>query len=226
MFLKVEGLKKIFNNTIILENINFSIDRGESVVILGENGAGKTTLLDTLVGITLPSDGEILLNGEKITKANKKKIGYVPVDPFLYDYLSGIENLEIVSDLYAIDNSRKKIKDTLDMIGLSSKDSIKLVKNYSSGMKQKLSIGMAILNAPDLLILDEPFNALDVKITFSIKEFLNNYRNTGKSILFTTHLFDTAINLADKALLLKDGIIKEQFMLEENSDIGSLEIWF
>ena len=156
--LEVKGLTKKFKNQIAVNNVSISIREGSVYGLLGPNGAGKSTILKMITGIMKPSSGEILFEDHLWTRKDLKDIGALIEEPAIYPNLTAKENLEVASTLYGL--PKKRVEEVLDIIGLRQVGK-KKVRNFSLGMKQRLGLGMAIINNPKLLILDEPTNGLD-----------------------------------------------------------------
>lgn len=219
IILATKRLTKKYGDTAVVEEVSLNVKKGRIYGLLGRNGAGKTTIMKMVLGLISISSGEVEIFGEKV-KGNEKKIfsriGSIIETPSFYSYLTGTENLEIFSRLRGT-VKRNAVKSALEIVGLSYKDS-KAFSSYSLGMKQRLGIANAILNDPEILILDEPTNGLDPVGIVEIRNFLQQLcHEQGKTIIISSHI------LSEMALLVDDiGIINEGHLLKEIS-ISELE---
>ena len=210
--LEVKGLTKIYSNKkVAAKDIYLTINKGEIFGFLGHNGAGKTTTLKCIVGLLNYAHGDIIFEGSNIKTLGtnyKKNIAYIPDNPDLYLYLTGLQYLNFICDINDISkqNRQKDIKKYSDMFGISEnlKD---LIQSYSHGMKQKLAIISALIRHPKLLILDEPFVGLDPKAAYDVKEVLKKMCDEGCSVFFSTHVLEVAEKLCDKIAIIKNGEI-------------------
>ena len=225
--LEVKNINKFFGKKQILKDISFDIEEGEILGFVGPNGSGKTTTIKIILGLQKASSGEVYINGDNI-KGNFenaiRKVGAIVESPDMYMYLSGLENLKLVANYYNI--SHNEIERVVEFVGL--KDRIKdKVSKYSLGMRQRLGIAQAILNKPNLLIVDEPTNGLDPS---GIIEFRNMLKELAKkekmSIFISSHNLAEIENICDKVLLLKEGKIVSSDVLKEveNKDKYKIEL--
>ena len=225
--LKISNFTKKYDKTIAVDNLSLHIQKGEIYGFIGHNGAGKTTTLKCVVGILNFDDGEILINGNSI-KDNplecKKDIAYIPDNPDLYDYMTGIQYLNFVSDIFNVDTDiRKQRIDSLAST-FEIKDKLNdLISSYSHGMKQKLAIIAAWIHEPKLIIMDEPFVGLDPKAAFSLKEMMRDVCDKGGAIFFSTHVLEVAEKLCDKIAIIKNGKLIKSGTMEEVKGDDSLE---
>lgn len=225
--LEVKNIDKFFGKKQILKDISFDIEEGEILGFVGPNGSGKTTTIKIILGLQQASRGEVFINGNNIKDNYEnaiRKIGAIVESPDMYMYLSGLENLKLVANYYNI--SHNEIERVVEFVGL--KDRIKdKVSKYSLGMRQRLGIAQAILNKPNLLIVDEPTNGLDPS---GIIEFRNMLKELAKkekmSIFISSHNLAEIENICDKVLLLKEGKIVSSDVLKEveNNDKYKLEL--
>jgi len=193
-------VEKIFGRFKALKGLNFRIKKGERVAILGPNGSGKTTTVRLISGQIKPTSGTVSVFGKKrIDEDVKKRMGIVSHNPFLYDDLSAYENLKFFAKLYGV--GEEKIRELLEEFGLWERRH-DLVRNYSRGMKQRLSIARALLNNPELLILDEPTTGLDVEGRERLFGWMKGFNST---LIFTTHNFSEAERLCRRIMILKEG---------------------
>lgn len=207
--LTIKNLTKRYGNKAAVDDLTLHIAPGEIYGFIGHNGAGKTTTIKACCGIISFDDGEILVDGVSI-KTNpiecKKKLAYIPDNPDLYDFLSGIKYLNFVADIYGIPKGERNslIKKYADMFELT--DSLAdPISNYSHGMKQKLAIISALIRKPKLMILDEPFVGLDPKASHILKEIMAELCRNGGAIFFSTHVLEVAEKLCTKVAIIKDG---------------------
>ncbi|MBP3697120.1 MAG: ABC transporter ATP-binding protein [Clostridia bacterium] len=207
--LTIKNLTKRYGNKAAVDDLTLHIAPGEIYGFIGHNGAGKTTTIKACCGIIGFDDGEILVDGVSI-KTNpiecKKKLAYIPDNPDLYDFLSGIKYLNFVADIYGIPKGERNslIKKYADMFELT--DSLAdPTSNYSHGMKQKLAIISALIRKPKLMILDEPFVGLDPKASHILKEIMAELCRNGGAIFFSTHVLEVAEKLCTKVAIIKDG---------------------
>lgn len=193
-YLQITNLTKSYGETIILDNVNLSIDSGEIVGLLGRNGAGKSTLMKCIVGLVRKDYGKIKFNG-----VVSNKFGYLIEYPAFYPNLSAYDNLKIFASILNVCD--KRIKDVIDIVGLT-KHGDKIFANYSLGMKQRLGLGRVLLTDPDLLILDEPFNGLDPSGVIEIRGLLKELAKSGKSILISSHNLPEIERIVDQINLI------------------------
>lgn len=203
--LKCTKLKKQIKSKILVDDISFSINKGDVVGFIGPNGAGKSTIIKLILGLMKLSSGNVEINGYDIEKNFVKaieKVGAIVENPDLYMYLSGYDNLKITANYYK-NISQNRIEDVIKIIGLEKQIKDK-VSTYSLGMKQRLAIGEAIINQPELLILDEPTNGLDIE---GIIELIKKLSQQGMAILISSHNLTEIDNLCNRIIAIKDGKI-------------------
>ncbi len=210
--LKINNLTKTYPGTDKgVKDLSLQIAPGDIYAFIGHNGAGKTTTLKSVVGIHGFDDGEIFIDGislkENMTEC-KKRFAYIPDNPDLYEYLTGIQYLNFVADVFAIDveTRREKIGELSERFGISEALG-DLIGSYSHGMKQKLALVSAFLHSPRLLILDEPFVGLDPKAAFVLKEEMKKLCDAGGAVFFSTHVLDVAERLCNKVSIIKSGVL-------------------
>ena len=202
----LEGIYKRFGYRNILENINFSIQSGEFVVMLGNNGVGKSTLLKVISSLMKPTHGKIFYKGKDQRETLMlwlSKMGYISEETRLYGDLSSIENLRLYGTFYEINNLNLRISDILSEIDLIDFANIP-IRNFSSGMKKRLMIAKLMLYDPEILLLDEPYTGLDVKSKKWFRKYLEKFHNKGGTILMVTHQFEQGMELANRVLVLKN----------------------
>ena len=212
--LEIKGLKKRFKAKEVLKNLNFSINEGEIVCLLGNNGAGKTTLINCILRMIQADAGSILLDGRDIfTYKNKEYFSRVNAllesSVNVYDYLTGWQNIEYFSGLLNIDSGNEKIKTYISLFELEEVIH-EAVGTYSRGMRQKLALLIALMSSPKLLLLDEPTLGLDIQSKLSVIQILNTIIKTEKiAVLLTSHQMDVVQKLQSRILILKDGVVHE-----------------
>ncbi len=194
---------------VSLKNCSLTVYKGETFGLLGPNGAGKTTLLKLLLGIIRPSSGRGLLLGEPLgDRSVKQYIGYLPENPYLYDYLTGWEFLQLAAGLFQIPQSvqRQRIPQLLELVGLSQADARKkLLRRYSKGMLQRVGMAQALINEPDLVFLDEPMSGLDPVGRYQMREIILALKAAGKTIFFNSHILSEVEQICDRIAILAQG---------------------
>jgi len=219
--LRLENVSKSYNsgNVKAVDNVSFEVKPGEIFGFLGPNGAGKTTTLKMIVGLLKPDEGNVFINGLDFQEHSlevKKMISYVPDNHEVYERLTGIEYLNFMGDMYGIskDVRSKKTNEYLELFELKDAAS-DLIKSYSHGMKQKIVLIGALLNDPEIFILDEPLVGLDPKSAFKLKELMRERCNAGKSVFFSTHVLEVAEKLCDRIAIIRKGKIISCGTMEE-----------
>ncbi len=194
---------------VSLKNCSLTVYKGETFGLLGPNGAGKTTLLKLLLGIIHPTSGRGLLLGKPIgDRSVKQQLGYLPENPYLYDYLTGWEFLQLAAGLFQIPQSvqRQRIPQLLELVGLSQADARKkLLRRYSKGMLQRVGMAQALINEPDLVFLDEPMSGLDPVGRYQMREIILALKAAGKTIFFNSHVLSEVEQICDRIAILAQG---------------------
>ena len=202
-----------------LKNCSLSIYRGETFGLLGPNGAGKTTLLKTLLGITRPSSGKAVIFGKPIgDRTVKQKIGYLPENAYLYDFLTAWEFLEFIAGLFQLPKSqhKKRIIELLDLVGLAQSTARKKkLKQYSKGMLQRVGLAQALINDPEIVFLDEPMSGLDPMGRYRMREIVLSLKQQGKTIFFNSHVLSDIEQICDRIAFLALGELICQGSLDE-----------
>ena len=209
-------LKKVYRagfwlnqKVVSLKGCTLKVQKGETFGLLGPNGAGKTTLLKTLLGVTRPTSGRGWLLGEPLgDRAVKQRIGYLPENPYFYDYLTGWEILKFTAGLFRIPRSvqRQRIPALLDLVGLAqSAARKKQLRQYSKGMLQRIGMAQALINDPELVFLDEPMSGLDPLGRRQIREIILSLKNSGKTIFFNSHVLSDVEIICDRVAILARG---------------------
>lgn len=207
--LKIENLSKSFGSKKAVDNLSLHIKKGQIYGFIGHNGAGKTTTLKASAGILQFDQGDIFIDGKSIKKQPiecKKIMAYIPDNPDLYEYLTGIKYLNFIADIYGVNqlDRQERIKKYSEMFEIA--DSLKEpISAYSHGMKQKLAIISALIHDPKLLIMDEPFVGLDPKASHLLKELMHDLCQAGGAIFFSTHVLEVAEKLCDQIAIIKKG---------------------
>jgi len=225
--LKIDHLTKLYGDKKAVDDLTLHILPGEIYGFIGHNGAGKTTTLKSVVGI-LPFDkGEITIDGISV-KQNplvcKKLLAYIPDNPDLYDYMTGMKYLNFIADIFEIPTELRKerIEKYAALFELTG-DLNSSIASYSHGMKQKLAIISAWLHAPRLILMDEPFVGLDPKASHTLKGMMKEHCENGGAIFFSTHVLEVAEKLCDKIAIIKGGSLIKAGTMEEVKGDESLE---
>lgn len=225
--LKIEHLTKIYGSKKAVDDLSLHIAPGEIYGFIGHNGAGKTTTLKSVVGILQFEQGEIYINGKSIRKnplACKRELAYIPDNPDLYEYMTGLKYLNFIADVFGIDFAlrQQRIAYYANLFELTN-DLAQPIAAYSHGMKQKLAIIAAWLHEPRLIIMDEPFVGLDPKAAHLLKGLMREVCNNGGAIFFSTHVLEVAEKLCDKVAIIKNGRLIRSGTMEEVKGDDSLE---
>ena len=225
--LKIEHLTKRYGEKKAVDDLSLHIAPGEICAFIGHNGAGKTTAIKSACGILQFDAGEIYVGGISIKKdplACKNQLAYLPDNPDLYDFMTGIGYLNFIADIFGVSAAARdeRIHRFADMLGLEQ-DLARPISAYSHGMKQKLAIIGALIHAPRLILMDEPFVGLDPKATHQLKELMREMCREGCAIFFSTHVLDVAEKLCDKVAIIKDGKLIRAGGMDEVKGDTSLE---
>ena len=225
--LKIEHLTKTYGEKKAVDDLNLHIKPGEIYGFIGHNGAGKTTTLKSVVGILQFDQGEILIDGKSVRTAPldcKRDIAYIPDNPDLYDYMTGIKYLNFIADIFKVSAADRqvRIRKYADLFELTA-DLAQPIAAYSHGMKQKLAIIAAWLHQPKLIIMDEPFVGLDPKASHLLKGMMRDVCDGGGAIFFSTHVLEVAEKLCDKVAIIKGGKLVRSGTMEEVKGDDSLE---
>lgn len=228
--LRIENVTKIYGDKKAVDQLSLHIQPGELYAFIGHNGAGKTTTIKACCGILQFDEGEIYIDGVSIKEdplTCKKKIAYIPDNPDLYDFMSGIQFLNFVADVFEVPAKvrQERIRRYADMLELTG-DLAQPISAYSHGMKQKLAIISALIHEPKLLIMDEPFVGLDPKASHLLKQLMRQICDQGGAIFFSTHVLEVAEKLCDKVAIIKDGKLIRSGSMDEVKGDTSLESVF
>ena len=225
--LKIEHLTKAYGEKKAVDDLNLHIAPGEIYGFIGHNGAGKTTTLKSVAGILQFDAGEITIDGISI-KENplecKRRFAYIPDNPDLYDYMTGIKYLNFIADIFGVGANERQacIRKYADAFELTA-HLAQPIAAYSHGMKQKLAIIAAWLHEPNLILMDEPFVGLDPKASHLLKKMMRQVCNEGGAIFFSTHVLEVAEKLCDKVAIIKSGRLIRSGTMEEVKGDESLE---
>ena len=225
--LKIEHLTKRYGAKAAVDDLSLHIRPGEIYGFIGHNGAGKTTTIKSCCGILAFDEGEIFVNGTSIKQnpiACKQMMAYIPDNPDLYEFLSGVKYLNFVADMYGVGKAEReeRIAKYADLFELTD-DLAQPVSAYSHGMKQKLAIISALIHEPKLVIMDEPFVGLDPKASHIVKGLMRDICDAGGAIFFSTHVLEVAEKLCDRVAIIRQGKLVANGTLEEVSGDASLE---
>ncbi|SDB85546.1 ABC transporter ATP-binding protein [Shouchella lonarensis] len=208
--LSVENVFKTIEEKSIIHDLCLNIQAGDNVALIGPNGAGKTTTMKMIMGLLSMDKGRITMDGFSVRNQRKQYlnlVGYVPDEPFFYEELKGEEFLRFTADLWGeelyVDNENL-INETIDSLDMRRFLGEK-IHTYSLGMKKKLSLLIALIHQPKLLVMDEPFNGLDPMTVYAIKDYMKRYVNKGNAVLISTHMLDAAEHFCTHVAILKDG---------------------
>lgn len=217
--IEVRNLRKEYETTIALEDISFSVEKGEILGLLGSNGAGKSTTMKTLAGILRPTSGDVFIAGHDVirhTLESKKMRGYMPEFPILYENLTGYEFLFFIGRL--LDMDEEIINERIDQYSEAmelEQHLHSLIGTYSKGTRQKITFIMAIMNNPPVLLLDEPTSGLDPRFTRLLKDWILSYHNQGTSILLSTHITAVAEDVCDRVAIIHRGRIRSMGLIND-----------
>jgi ABC-2 type transport system ATP-binding protein len=223
--LQATSLSKSFGSTRAVDGISFAMDKGEILGLLGPNGSGKSTTMKMTLGILKPDSGSIVVGGIDAIKdpvGVKKIVGYVPETPQTYEFLTGLEYLDFIADMYDIPHEERKgrISQFLEGLQMTGHEN-EMIGGYSQGMKQKIAIIAALMHRPRILVMDEALNGLDPRSAKLVKDLLRNLANEGVSVLFSTHVLEIAEALCDDVAIMYQGkIVANGNMADLRSQAG------
>ena len=228
--LKIEHLTKIYGEKKAVDDLSLHIQGGEIYGFIGHNGAGKTTTIKACCGILQQDSGEIFVDGISMRRdplVCKAKLAYIPDNPDLYDYMTGIQYLNFVADIFGVGQQERqdRIRQFSQMFELTN-DLAQPVSAYSHGMKQKLAIISALIHEPRLMILDEPFVGLDPSASHLLKTLMRDICQHGGAIFFSTHVLEVAEKLCDKVAIIQNGRLVRSGAMDEVRGDASLESVF
>ena len=225
--LRIEHYTKRFGDKVAVNDLNLHIEAGEIYGFIGHNGAGKTTTLKACAGILAPDEGDIYVNGISVREnplSVKKIIAYLPDNPELYPFLSGIKYLHFIADVFGIPTEVRNDRIASLANEFQLTDALaQPVSTYSHGMKQRLALIAAFLHEPRLILMDEPFVGLDPQASHLLKTMMRKHCDAGGAIFFSTHVLDVAEKLCDKIAIIKKGELLRAGTTEEVKGDDSLE---
>lgn len=228
--LEVKGLFKKFGKKEVLNNVNFSVQKGEILGFLGPNGAGKTTTIRIMLNALNSNSGNIVFEGNTVKRnevAYRSNIGYMPENNTPLEFVNAVEYLEFLSGVYGIEKSKRKAKiDELLQIFKLYDERKKLIRDYSKGMKQKILFIGAVFHNPSLLILDEPFTGIEPSTAIMMRDLIHKLKDSGTAIIFSSHILEIVEKLADRVILIDNGEIIGEGIVRELKDRGGLEEFF
>ena len=225
--LQINYLTKTYGDKKAVDDLSLHIQPGEIYGFIGHNGAGKTTTIKSCCGILQFDNGEILIDGKFISKdplGCKSVLAYIPDNPDLYEFMSGIQFLNFVADIFGVSvaDRQERIRRYGDMLELTD-DLAQPISAYSHGMKQKLAVISALIHTPKLIIMDEPFVGLDPKASHLLKQLMRQICDDGGAIFFSTHVLEVAEKLCDKVAIIKGGKLMRSGTMDEVKGDTSLE---
>lgn len=228
--LKIKHFSKVYDDKPAVDDLSLEVNAGDIYAFIGHNGAGKTTTIKACCGILQFEQGDIFVNGLSVKDDPiecKKQMAYIPDNPELYEYLSGIKYLNFVADIYGVGKKERteRIAKYADAFGLTE-DLAQPVSAYSHGMKQKLAIISAWLHDPKLIIMDEPFVGLDPVAAHTLKTMMRAHCDNGGAIFFSTHVLEVAEKLCDKVAIIKNGRLVTSGDMDTVKGDASLEAVF
>ena len=223
---ELRGVTKRYNEIVAVNNINLTINNGEIFALLGPNGSGKSTTLKMLLGLVQPTAGSVEVLGLDVQREPvtvKRQVGYVPESPNIYEFLTGIEYLDFIGDIYSVSRTEKqqRITEYLKALQLEGREG-DMITSYSDGMKKKISLISAFLHKPKLLILDEPLNALDPRSARIVKDVLQQLKTQGITTILSTHVLEIAEALCDRIAIMYQGNILSLGSMNELRQEASL----
>ena len=225
--LNIEHLTKTYGEKKAVDDLSLHIAPGEIYGFIGHNGAGKTTTIKACCGILQSDSGEVYIDGVSVKEnpiAAKAKLAYIPDNPDLYEFMTGIQFLNFIGDVFGVsaEDRQARIRKYADLFELTN-DLAQPISAYSHGMKQKLAVISALLHEPKLLIMDEPFVGLDPKASHILKELMRELCENGGAIFFSTHVLEVAEKLCYKVAIIKGGKLIKSGTMEEVKGDASLE---
>ena len=228
--LRISNLTKIYGEKKAVDALSLHIAPGEIYGFIGHNGAGKTTTLKACTGILQFDSGEIKIDGISVTLnplEAKRRLAYIPDNPDLYEYMTGIKFLNFIADIFGVSPSvrRERIEKYAALFELTN-DLAQPISQYSHGMKQKLAIISALIHEPKLIMMDEPFVGLDPTASHQLKTIMRQHCDRGGAIFFSTHVLEVAEKLCDKVAIIKNGRLIRSGTMEDVKGDTSLEAVF
>ena len=228
--LRIENLTKRYGEKKAVDDVSLHIQKGDIYGFIGHNGAGKTTTMKACCGILQFEQGEIYVDGVSVREnplSAKRKIAYVPDNPDLYAFMTGVQYIDFIADIFGVSaiDRKERMEKYAQKLGLTA-DLAMPIGTYSHGMKQKLALISALVHEPKLLIMDEPFVGLDPKAAHTLKELVKELCENGGAIFFSTHVLDVAEKLCDKIAIIQNGKLVKAGTMDEVKGDTSLESVF
>ena len=217
--LEVNNLTKEFEKQKVVNDVSLAIKRNSIFGLLGPNGAGKSTILKIITGIMNPTSGSVLYESKPWIRKNLEDIGALIESPAIYSNLNAVENLNIACTLFGLPKMRSQ--EILDIIGLKNSGK-KKIKNFSMGMKQRLGVGMALINNPKLLILDEPTNGLDPIAIGELRELIKSFPEKGITVILSSHILSEVEKVADEIAIISNGTIGYTGEINQEDNLENL----
>ena len=223
---ELKDVTKRYNEIVAVNNLNLTIETGEIFGLLGPNGSGKSTTLKMLMGLVEPTTGSVSALGLEVQKHPvevKQRVGYVPESANIYEFLTGIEYLDFIADIYGVPTAEKKqrINEYLKALQLEGREG-DMINSYSDGMRKKISLISAFLHRPKLLLLDEPLNALDPRSARIVKDYLHELKGQGVTTIMSTHVLEIAEAICDRIGIMYQGSILAMGNMNELRQRASL----
>lgn len=223
---ELKDVTKRYNEIVAVSNLNLTIGTGEIFGLLGPNGSGKSTTLKMLTGLVEPTAGSVTVLGLDVQKQPvevKQLVGYVPESANIYEFLTGIEYLDFIADIYGVPTAekRQRINEYLKALQLEGREG-DMINSYSDGMKKKVSLISAFLHKPKLLLLDEPLNALDPRSARIVKDYLHELKGQGVTTIMSTHVLEIAEAICDRIGIMNQGNILALGNMDELRQRASL----
>ena len=209
ILLETKGLSKSYGSAPAVKDLSISLQEGDICVLLGPNGAGKTTTLLMSCGLLAPTSGEARVMGQnamRMTNETAACVGFVPDEPYFYDYLTITEHMDFLAGIYKIKNAADSIHGTLSYFGLESEKN-KLIKSLSHGMKKRLAVCSVLFRDPKLIVIDEPLTGLDPENIILLRSALKQRAAAGAAMLISTHVLATAVSIATRIMIIKEGML-------------------
>lgn len=215
--IEFKDVKKAFNGNLVVKDFSMTASPGMISCLVGKNGAGKSTLVNLAMGLLRLDGGEVRILGQQVDRRNRqilKRVGFVLEEPSFVESFSAKEQLEFIGRLYDVQNLKKRIDELIEFFSLPA-DNKKLITQYSTGMQAKVAMACAIIHKPEVLILDEPFNGLDLPSYDKLLAYLKDYVSNGNCVLITTHHVDVIMELSDRVALIKNGQLLFNYSFQE-----------
>ena len=215
----VRSISKRYADIVALDDVNLDVKKGEIFGLLGPNGSGKSTLMKTILGLVTPDAGTVEVLGVSVKSdpiSVKRLVGYVPETPRIYEFLTGLEYIDFICDIYGLGQAEKKerVERYLGALGLEGREG-DMINGYSQGMKQKIVLISALIHKPKLLVLDEPLNGLDPKSARIVKDLLHELAGQGVTTIVSTHILEIAQAMCDRIAIMYSGRLQALGNMEE-----------